>query len=306
MSLGWQTESALVPRTAKPINVTNESMMSLKAVVFSKEQNSLLAPKGKTRNLSSKINSHKRDDGRSKFKTEEHDGVGNEDTKIYASLKAKAKIYDQMKAANGNEDFSGVIKHEIALVNFEQKESGHTKLKSKMEPSAPDRLDEFGRIIPPGKRVREDDSRVEKPHMTFKEPRTDNQDPWAWSTGKGASIQNFEEKQSVMREFEGRVERQVQSELATESKARVQTQWEKALNNSARAHLDAVHSQTQIQRALLTGTGQAHSGGAEGSLNDDSNTGEGKKSAKESRREMLRKKQEDLKRGKDGKALGPS
>lgn len=38
MSLGWQSESAILPSKAKPINVDSKSMIGLKALVYSEEQ----------------------------------------------------------------------------------------------------------------------------------------------------------------------------------------------------------------------------------------------------------------------------
>jgi hypothetical protein len=38
MSLGWQTESALLPSKAKPIHVDSKSMVGLKSIVFNEEE----------------------------------------------------------------------------------------------------------------------------------------------------------------------------------------------------------------------------------------------------------------------------
>ena len=38
MSLGWQTESALLPSTAKPIKVDNKSLVGLKSLVCDQEE----------------------------------------------------------------------------------------------------------------------------------------------------------------------------------------------------------------------------------------------------------------------------
>ena len=38
MSLGWQSESALLPSKATPINVDSKSMLSMKALVYKIEQ----------------------------------------------------------------------------------------------------------------------------------------------------------------------------------------------------------------------------------------------------------------------------
>ena len=38
MSLGWQTESALLPSKAKPIHVDSKSMVGLKSIVFDEEE----------------------------------------------------------------------------------------------------------------------------------------------------------------------------------------------------------------------------------------------------------------------------
>ena len=127
MSLGWQTESTLLPRKAKPIHVDDggKSMLSLRAVMANME--STLAKKkesvqDKITHSRKRMHSITYDQSSTKKSHNQSDDANDEATKVYNSLNQKAKLYDEMTKANQkkiNSDHDN--KKEIYLVNFEKK-----------------------------------------------------------------------------------------------------------------------------------------------------------------------------------------
>lgn len=133
MSLGWQSESALLPSKATPINVDSKSMMSMKALVYNIEQK-----------LSSKVNNQEqagykrkvskshmdKSDSKSYLKSESIKEKSNaqfdeREEKVTASLKAKAAVYDQIIENKGKDN---VLQNLTAtsgtgpfLINFDDK-----------------------------------------------------------------------------------------------------------------------------------------------------------------------------------------
>ena len=148
MSLGWQSESALLPSKATPINVDSKSMMSMKALVYNIEQKLSSKAAGldarshsrknprhvnsgvggttakeslsnNTKNLSMK--KHSRAD------TQEDDDTN---IKVAASLRAKAALYDQIAEGKGGgqQHQNSQLQNSIAssgsgafLINFDEK-----------------------------------------------------------------------------------------------------------------------------------------------------------------------------------------
>jgi hypothetical protein len=130
MSLGWQTESALLPSKAKPIAVDGKSLLSLKAVVFDQEKKvtssrsnqdekylkhrSSNSSKAKDPMLGSNkgIETRQNKDAQLRLKEEKSESV------VEASLKAKAKLYDEIASRKtlANSTSSSF------LVNFQEKE----------------------------------------------------------------------------------------------------------------------------------------------------------------------------------------
>ena len=122
MSLGWQSESALLPSKATPINVDSKSMMSMKALVYKIEQKlssegasqdgvyKRKLSRGSSSNLidkrSSKVDLKKDAVHReAKKKEKELDNLESEkiEDRVTASLRAKAAIYDQIILGNGRD-----------------------------------------------------------------------------------------------------------------------------------------------------------------------------------------------------------
>ena len=122
MSLGWQSESALLPSKATPINVDCKSMMSMKAIVYKIEQKlssegasqdgvyKRRLSRGSSSNLidkrSYKVDSKKDVAHRETKKREkELDNLESEkmEDRVTASLRAKAAIYDQIILGNGSD-----------------------------------------------------------------------------------------------------------------------------------------------------------------------------------------------------------
>lgn len=133
MSLGWQSESALLPSKATPINVDSKSMMSMKALVYNIEQK-----------LSSKVNNQEEGGYRRKISKNHMDKSNSKayskpesikeksssqfderEEKFTASLKAKAAVYDQIIGNKGNEDalqnMSATSGSGPFLINFDDK-----------------------------------------------------------------------------------------------------------------------------------------------------------------------------------------
>ena len=144
MSLGWQSESALLPSKATPINVDSKSMMSMKALVYKIEQK--LSAEGASQDgvykrkipSTSSRNLYDKKSYRDEFKNgdeqkaakkvdKELQGLPSEniEDRVTASLRAKAAIYDQIALGNGiNQQLqsSSVISGSGPfLINFNEK-----------------------------------------------------------------------------------------------------------------------------------------------------------------------------------------
>jgi hypothetical protein len=133
MSMGWQSESALLPSKATPINVDTKSMMSMKALVYNIEQK-----------LSSKVNNQEEGGYRRKISKNHMEKTDSKayskpetikeksslqfderEEKVTASLKAKAAVYDQMIGNKGSEsalqNSSATSGTGPFLINFDDK-----------------------------------------------------------------------------------------------------------------------------------------------------------------------------------------
>ena len=148
MSLGWQSESALLPSKATPINVDSKSMMSMKALVYTIEQKLSSKTAGldkmiHKRKIPRQVNSDvertttkERLSGENKcpsLKKHSRADMQEDDEaniKVAASLRAKAALYDQIVERRGAEDqFQNCpLQNSIAssgsgafLINFDEK-----------------------------------------------------------------------------------------------------------------------------------------------------------------------------------------
>ena len=148
MSLGWQSESALLPSKATPINVDSKSMMSMKALVYTIEQklssktaglDKVIHKRKTTRQINSGVErttTNERLSGDNKNPSlkqknradmQEDDEANN---KVAASLRAKAALYDQIAERRGAEEQlqNCPLQNSIAssgngafLINFDEK-----------------------------------------------------------------------------------------------------------------------------------------------------------------------------------------
>ena len=115
MSLGWNTESALLPKKAKPISVGDKSLLALKALVYEKEQqqcqqlqNQKLC--GPSSSYRSQRGHHQPNNKKSVFersnkgieaRTAKEDPLKlAKSDKIYAALKAKSELYEQLQSSS--------------------------------------------------------------------------------------------------------------------------------------------------------------------------------------------------------------
>ena len=133
MSLGWNTESALLPKKAKPISVGNKSLLALKAVVYEKEQQQQQQQQLKHDGLNSSSSMRSQRGGHMPNKKKDVFGRSNKgiearaakedplkiakSDKIYAALKAKSELYDQLQS-NASLSKSGT---NAFLVDFSSK-----------------------------------------------------------------------------------------------------------------------------------------------------------------------------------------
>lgn len=270
MSLGWQCESALVPRTAKPIHVDGKSLVSLKALVYSKEQQ-----KSSTQEYSqhrrhvrsTKVKSKHPSDSRQISTSDQN---ADEYDRVYAALKAKSALYDQMSALEDPGLPGGVVLDQYSsgttsLIDFREKGGSVEHDTQKLKKT--DKRECQAGCLELNKKIRLGTEEKEKA------------EPWAWSNGGHDASKEYIAEHQLQREFQHLVEEKVQKEILESSSARVKSQWEKTLQNSAKEYLDDIHTETVLSRASAS-TGDVS---------------EVKRSGKDARRDLLRKKQEDRK-----------
>jgi hypothetical protein len=148
MSLGWQSESALLPSKATPINVDSKSMMGMKALVYKLEHNLSAKAAGREgatydrkvsrhsgshqdRKLSKDdFSRHSKGDAKTRTKAEKapRDESDEISDKVAASLRAKAALYDQIISGNGSLQDNSQLQNSVAtsgsgafLINFDEK-----------------------------------------------------------------------------------------------------------------------------------------------------------------------------------------
>ena len=153
MSLGWQSESALLPSKAKPIHVDGRSMLSLKALVYDAEQKLSSTTNSLHHKRKHKINNHQDDEritnkrclkddrtstkfvNKNSVKTDKNN-IDDREKKVEASLRAKAELYDQL-VGNSNKTSDSSLKSITAtsgkgpfLVNFNEKKEKECNISS--------------------------------------------------------------------------------------------------------------------------------------------------------------------------------
>ncbi|POM81005.1 hypothetical protein PHPALM_1088 [Phytophthora palmivora] len=278
MSLGFLTESALVPSKAKEIKVNAKSLVDLKAVVFQKDQErkrrlheALTAENDDTRHGALRLGkyAHLRG-GNKRHKRSEEDRVGKKhrnsgvearsrrDEEIRAKeapdedddeawtkksaemLRKKAKLYEELAHGGGSADLKGEC-----LVDFEAKKYV-TDTTCTMEKVMMEIMDEFGRTRNVALGSEEHTAFLQSQH---------GEEPC------GEMERKIEERD------EGKVE----------GGSFVVSQWEKRLKSKEKQHLKEVHERATLAQSL------AHS----------SSDAVDRKTRKQLRLERLRKQREE-------------
>jgi hypothetical protein len=365
MSLGWQTESALVPRQGKAIDVDNKSMVALKALVYAKEQQqqqrkqAVSGGGGPEHGSSSSTDPNRKKRRRVTVDSKEHASkeprrhndeeppdAANDD-KVMKALKAKAEVYDMIHNSGSTNSHSNTAEKELiqkysqsgqSLVNFRAKSLYGDKYRSHETDS------DAGSCSHPIRRGMEDS-----------QAQTGNPDSskWAWSRGtKGESDEqqnefeaSYQSKVALQTLIENKMNSSVPGIAVTSHKTqplfesnvkcydgdeaaptavssssiearstvseagRVKSQGEKTLSGSAREYLDQIHHETNAERdskknqrqpttsIVITSrqepTTETAATESVGSIFDAQVVVNVPKSAKELRREMIRKQQQE-------------
>lgn len=328
MSFGWQTESALLPKQSKPINIDSKSILKLKAVVFDKEKKveatSASSKYTQNRNKNRVVRStdlfdRKNSGIESRIKKDSlisDAKQNNENSIIEASLRAKAQLYEEMTAGrltSLNNSNSNQL-----LINFQEKRnmptvvhsatvSSDVKKKEEVQDDADfiEITDEFGRNRRISKRSSEyseyilsESSKKYKKSMstTNSIDFSDNkQGEWAWSTGHdredtGEWIEDMIREKGLDNLMEAKIQHEINSQSKSLSKgSKIKTMWDKTLDSSAREYLDDIHNQVEVERTKRNHASKNSGNGDEMTQN---------KSSIEDRKQLLRKKLQEMKNEK--------
>ncbi|OWZ13363.1 hypothetical protein PHMEG_00013327 [Phytophthora megakarya] len=285
MSLGFLTESALVPSKAKEIKVDTKSLVDLKAVVFQKDQERkrrlqealtaendassgalrlgkyahLRANKRRKRSEEDRVGRKSRNSGveaRSRRDEEANarEAPDEDDDEAWAKksaemLRKKAKLYEEMASGGGNTLLKGEC-----LVDFEAKKFVSDTARSE-ENGMVEITDEFGRTRSVAKDSEE--------YTAFLRP------------------QQRGEQGEMERKHCGVEER---DEEKTHGGSFVVSQWEKRLKSNEKQHLVEVHERATLAQSL----GRSSSGSVD------------RKTRKELRLERLRKQRAEAATSSEG------
>jgi len=258
MSLGWQTESALLPSKVKPIHVDSNSLFSLKAVIYETEQRQKLNNATKERKQlfrsKNKINSQ------NTSLPSEETGTDSNVSKAELALIAKSKIYDQI--------LDGIVEGDSTVVDF------NLKRRRVAEDSTPS-------------------SAVQCVTATVDTTITaeyGNQQ-WQWSRGNQNNeevVTQWRKEEQSAKMLQEKIQQEVDDCRITTSKpnistaAKIKTQWEKTLNSTARGFLDKVHEETAASRGAAVVNSQI--------TDNNSQT----KSLREDRLEFIKRKRQQI------------
>mmetsp|Transcript_27471 Transcript_27471/g.36013 ORF Transcript_27471/g.36013 Transcript_27471/m.36013 type:complete len:297 (+) Transcript_27471:110-1000(+) len=292
MSLGFLTESALLPSKAKKISVDSSSLIDLKAVVYQKEQNlkrNGIETQG-LRKRRGRPNSQPR-----KIAKEESSAVNPgikerqaKDEAEYQRDRGKAKRAKDIlarKAAIYEKMAKGELKDDDGdfLVNFTKKPIAPEDAASLHEDPEEHVVDEGAVDLPTAFGRDSNTCRDEKycdAHQRGAQGLANNittqgsSKAWAWSKGSGRSdTGEWQRRKKEGYNFDPEGEEGTASKESSESfgQARVLSQWEKTLNVKAKMHLQQIHQETKKNRTA-----------AEERLKE-----------KQRRRELLRQKQQN-------------
>lgn len=216
MSMGWQTESALLPRKAKPIpNVSASSLLGLKAIVSSHESSrSSNAPGQKGLKYSQKIvkkggrydlddvpsrtaSTHDHNSVGQKRKTISHDSNNSsrnkptnehenvEEAKLrkaQLALAAKAELYEQMR--------SGGVRAKASLVDFSDHDHDYAITTATSNTS---------------KTIQS----ISSIQFDSTDQPTSADDKYQWSTGRDDSEQHYLQEQQELRKYQRLLEQTI-------------------------------------------------------------------------------------------------
>jgi hypothetical protein len=306
MSLGWQTESALLPSKSKPINnVSNKSLLQLKNLIFQQEQVKKAKPEIEKiirKRFTNRKGSDDSELGPSRVGLNSSEEPGSEislELKIQKSLEAKAKLYDELTLKS-----AGVVaESNLPLIDFNKRkellddhlrgtvlvdeedgelhESTAVSYEDQFNGSEKARKDEIGLII--------GDYGPEQ---------------WQWSKGssQGKTVEQWKHERKIEYQFQRNVEDRIHHEIASSSssfssvsrhpyfidnhtkiskEAKIKTQWEKTLNSHAKSFLQEIHEETLQEREenqTIATTGEINK----------------KRSLREEKLEMIKKKRAEL------------
>lgn len=186
MSLGWQTESTLLPSKSKPIHVNSDSIISLKNLVNNEKSRLMNASsiicstnnKKRKLNIENKYNynanQHKSDKKEVATARELNSNMNNErNLKLKDStdmLTKKSKIYDDLM----KQSTSGTkINNELFLINF----------KEKGKKDQTDNID-AKEVIPLKKISAGSGTSLNTVNYIDNDTQKVNLDPWQWSNGE--------------------------------------------------------------------------------------------------------------------------
>ncbi len=264
MSLGWQTESALLPSKAKPIHVDSKSLLQLKSLISQQEQlrkeDDLTGKRRRTfKQKSSKdlIEPDKYSKNASNLSNSSIEELAL-DVKVQKSLEAKAKLYDEMLRKNGDND----SEHPL-LIDFDEKRKIMQQLSHEDEGKEEEENEKETTI-----NVSHNPSNTSQYSEPIRVTTEYGPEQWQWSKGnptratKGEEQEeerdNFSREWKAEKEFKSLVDHRINEELrqTTSSNtrpeiseaARIKTQWEKTLQSNARVYLEEVHQKTEQER----------------------------------------------------------
>ena len=212
MSLGWQTESALVPRNAKPITIDDngKSMLSLKAIIYTKEKSSTSSKDNKETKISlarKKMTTTKNSLKSTSRTVTNVDNNNSTDDKVIESLKRKAEIYDKLFT---NPHESLIKDKDEYMVDFYSDNNDTSNMKQSASLSS---------------------SHYQPP--SYSQPSSYTQFSFSTATSSQHHYSTIEELSSL-------------PHTSSSNASRVKSQWESGTH--AKEYLDDIHIETTIQR----------------------------------------------------------
>lgn len=288
MSLGWQTESSLLPKSSKKIKVDdgNLSMLALKAVVYKKEKEQKANSSDK-QNHYKKVKAINNNNSNSNSNTTNIKRNNNEenDNISMAALKAKAHLYDQLSR--------GIISQPIGdnfLINFDDKKliqsdsnidnskDKHSNNNNNDDNDFIEITDHFGRTRKYNKNSNEyddyklsEDLKNKQQSLQQKRKRFQGDDEfssnqygvssssssnkWQWSRGENHDTDHVNEyvnNEDIKRAYQNVVDDRIDHEVSRAAK--VKTKWDETLNNSSKQYIHEIHKEESIITGSKQGT----------------------------------------------------